>query len=377
MAMDKNEKEKLSRYGKLSCDFANGKTTDDILISFFNNLQAAFNFSKDFPKKALTFYPTKQMTISSLSNNEQNLFEILLKRNKILESCNNAINRYSVTLDKYDSIALMFTVVEVHWAPGEEMDAVEDVLLIPENKITSYIDSLIQEKWADDVNKEIKQLIKLCHRIEDIKPESINRFAEIEKIAKDYKNISRLHDYVNETHKKLKDILSQIIEADKAYEAKGFNSILKRYNRRHKKMLIINEDDDSLVEIETLFERNFYKDLSVADLENIFNDTISYCFIEYLKNPEYFGKERMAVCHFCNCIFSKSKLNGHQLYCPVCSRKNKMTPKERADYQKTYRANPTQIKNLAKRKREKSIQYLMTNAGKTRKDAEIITDSEM
>ena len=64
--MNQAEKDKLSKYGKVVWDFANAKTTDDVLISFFYNLQSAFNFSSDFKERALLQYPTKKLTIDTL-----------------------------------------------------------------------------------------------------------------------------------------------------------------------------------------------------------------------------------------------------------------------------------------------------------------------
>jgi len=68
--MNRAEKDKLKRYGKLVWDFSNSKTTDDILTSFFENLQSAFNFSGDFKEKAIKIRPTKQSTIGLLSEKE-------------------------------------------------------------------------------------------------------------------------------------------------------------------------------------------------------------------------------------------------------------------------------------------------------------------
>jgi len=70
-------------------------------------------------------------------------------------------------------------------------------------------------------------------------------------------------------------------------------------------------------------------------------------------------------------------LNGKQKYCPACSRKNKMTTEEWNAYQKKYRASLSRKRREAKKKREAKIQHLMTNAGKTRKEAEQILDNDM
>ena len=100
--MEKREQEKLSRYGKLVCQLANAKTIDDVLISFFENLQSAFNFSNDFTKRALTKFPTKKMITDPLTSKEKELLEILTHRNKILKSFNAQLNHVYCDLEKYD-----------------------------------------------------------------------------------------------------------------------------------------------------------------------------------------------------------------------------------------------------------------------------------
>lgn len=383
--MDKYEKEKLSRYGKLVWDFANAKTTDDILISFFKNLQAAFDFSKDFPEKALTQYPTRQMMTGTLSSKEQNLFEILLQRNKALYSCQEISRKdYCCNFDKYDHINFVFIFLERHWTnPDNEFDTSHEdkIVLISEKEINKYIDNmgLPNDEWEKELRSNLKQLVTLCHRIEEIKSEATSRFPEIEKIAKIYPGISLLHYRLGEIQRKLKLILSQIMEADNTYETHGFKSILLQYNTIHKTKCIVNEDQ-KLVQIDPFIEDDFFysDDVDFCELEDQrFKAPTSYCLVEFLKHPEYSGKQRIAVCQNCHCIFGKSKLNGHQIYCPVCSRKNKMTPGERADYMKQYRANPARRRAIEREKRETEIQHLMANAGKTRKQAEFIVDNKM
>lgn len=382
--MDKNEKERLAKYGKLVWDFANSKTTDDILTSFFENLQSAFNFSSDFKEKALKQYKTKQMTIGSLSDKEHDLFEMLLDRNEIFESCDAILNPNYYHLEKYDSINFVFTIEERIWNQGDEDYGYTDkTYIIQEKEIETFIDKAsfqYPEEW-DDLKKSLKALIELCRHIEDIKSESTNRYAEIEKMAEGYPVISNMHHYLDETQKNLKLILLQITEADSTFGSKGFKNILSRYNSIQKIQYIVNEDQCKLVQIAPFIEGSFLEadveDWHISVAGRIFNAPISYCLVEFLKNPDYCGKERISVCQNCKCIFSKSRLNGQQKYCPVCSRKNKMTPEEKAEYMKGYRANPARKKAIAKQKREERIRHLMADAGKTRKQAEIIIDNEM
>jgi hypothetical protein len=192
MAMDKNEKDKLYRYGKLVWDFANGKTTDDVLKSYFNNLQVVFNFSDDFTNNALTRFPTKQMINDALSIEEQKLFELLLHRNKILYFCNSYSfkKKKSFHITKFDPIVLMFTVSEESLV-GDDPDFPDDVestiRVMTEKEIEEYVDNfLIKDNDKIDFKSQLKTLVELCNQIERIKPMSKDRFGAIKAMAIDY-----------------------------------------------------------------------------------------------------------------------------------------------------------------------------------------------
>lgn len=380
--MDKREKEKLSRYGKLVWDFANSKTTDDILTSFFENLQSAFYFSNDFATKALKRFPTEKMTIDTLSIEEKKLLRMLLRRNNILKSCNDTFHSGSYHIDHYDPIASIFKITKSTCMCGDDINApetIEETILIPLTEINEFIDK--PEIEIDHlyglcgIGVHINRLVELCIKIEAIKTEATTHFTKIEKMAEAYPSIYELHKHVKVTQKNLKHVILQIIEADNAYEITGFKSILSRYNTIQKTKYVVNEDKN-LVEIGPFMENYFLDGDSLSHKDQIFNAPISYCLVEFLKKPGYSGKERISECKLCHCNFSKSKLSDKQVYCPVCSRKNKMTPEERAKYMKEYRATPARKRARAKAKHEEKIKHLMKEAGKTRKQAETIVDAE-
>lgn len=398
--MDKYEKERLSKYGTLVWDFANSKTTDDILTSFFENLQTAFHYSSDFKEKALLQYPTMKMTIDSLSHTELTLLRMLLARNNILKSCNESFwvfNQYW-KIEKYDPIRQKLVIDEAelsysesHTPDNEKIYSFirKNIISVHSQKIESYIDNLsfagIAKEEAEKsriklmpdkniktvLKQKIQQLVKQCQMIEKFKRGATNRFKEIEIIAGFYPKIFKFHDYLKAIQGELKTTLLEVIEAEHAYESKKFKRVLEIYNSNVKRIYTVT--NNKIVEFDTFTERFFLG----SQNEYIFNVAISFCLIEYLKNPEYSGKERISVCQKCDCIFSKTRLNEQQKYCPVCSRKNKMTPEERADYMKGYRANPARRRAIEKEKRETRIRHLMTNAGKTKKQAEFIVDNEM
>jgi len=397
--MNQAEKDKLSKYGKVVWDFANAKTTDDILISFFSNVQSVFNFSSDFTKKALSQYPTMKMTIDSLSETELTLLRMLLTRNNILKSCNEILWVFNQHWDikKYDAIHKTLVINEAEFiSPATESHTPEgdiiyssirnNIISVPFQDIESYIDNLSFIEIAKEEAKEariklvpgndiktvlkerIQKLVKQCQIIEKFKQRATNRFKEIETIAKDYKNTTNLHAHLKRIQTTIKSVLLQIIASEKAYKSDPFQTILDSYNYNfnRKRYIIAN---NKIVERDTVNEQFF---LGSLDHLYIFNVTIAYCLIEYLKNQEYQSRERLTVCKKCNNIFSKSNLNIKQIYCPVCSRKNKMTKEERAAYMAWWRKEQKKKKEKGKQKNlEREISNLIKQGYKPKEAREL------
>ena len=324
--MDKNEKDKLKRYGKLFCDFANAEKTDYILISFFENLQTAFNFSKNFTKKALAKFPTKKKITDHLTNKEIELLEILMHRNKILKSCNDLLSHVYSDIEKYDPVKEAFTIIAriyFEGIPDINSEHNETPHLIPKNKIEefirdkteSYYDNYLDKDiFTDKVKEMLEGLAAICHSIEEIRQEATNRFTELEKMAETYLEVCELHNEVKKTQENIKNFLLEITQAGNAFETKGFENILLQYNKIQKTKYIVNNKYE-LIEIPPFIEDSFLDDNFRLDDKQIFNEPISYCLVEFLKNPEYSGGKRIAICRRCNGFFSKNKLYDRQLSC--------------------------------------------------------------
>lgn len=382
--MDKNEKDKLSRYGKLICDFIQDKTTDDILISYFQNLQSIFNPSSNFTEKILKKHPTMEMTIGSLSPEEKDLLNLLLDRNETFRSCQielghsgqYTLDEYEIisgdytqpnsyNLKEYNTIDFIFKITETIYGSGGE--PFSTTLDVSGEEIDDFIEDIGESAFfsVNKLKQQINKFIEVCRLIEKTKHVT-NRFEEIEDIARFYPRVLNLHKNIKEKQEKLKSILLQIIKFDKYYQFKEFHSILSEYNNANAVKITVSEEN---MFIKKGFTENYFFEKKF-EFDDVFNLPISYCLIEYLKHPEYQGRERLAVCQFCNCIFSKSRLNDRQRFCPVCSPKNKMTKEQLANYHKAYIANPARKKIVAKKKREAEIQKHIINTGRTRKEVE-------
>lgn len=374
--MKREEKDKLSLYGKLVCDFANGDTTDKILSDYFKNLQSVFEFSKDFTQKALAQYQIKGMTVGTIPNqNGSHIFNLLRVTERAKGIRGDPItNDYNVK--QYNPAKQMFTIEKR--IRGKDAGTSNRIHL---SEIGEYLDRIN----TPGIQKEIIiELANICHQTK--KKQAINGFTLLEEIARDHHRVFDIQLSIGDTNKRLKGVLLQLTESDSPLQTKEFRTILSQYNSIPKIKCIVS-DNMQLVDSSPFTEDYFIGDNSLQDDVyyfphkkqgwQIFAQPTWYCFIELLKNPDYSGIERIAICLHCKHIFCKTKLYGEQRYCPICSRKNKMTREKRAAYQKEYRKNPIVKKATAEKRREEKIQHLMDNAGKTRKQAEIIVDGEV
>jgi len=319
-AMDKQKKDKLSKYGKLICEFANAKTTDDILISFFENLQSAFNFSKNFTKKALKEFPIIKVTIDKLRDDEKKLLESIFLQNKVLKLCNHFFNKASLHIVKYDPINSLFVVSEQFQTKDSDDNIHQfqyETSRFTKEKINSIffqkirIDNEKKDKLEAKLNAELDKIISLSNQIEEIKEKEPKRFAAFDSVIETYQKIYKLHDYVKGTQDFLKGILSQITKSGDAYESEVFKIILEQYNNIQQKTYF-DKKKHQLLKSKPFIEENFLSSDSRFDLKEIFNLPIIYCLVEVLTEEENIRKVKN--CNKCNNYFIE-KRRGKKLYC--------------------------------------------------------------
>ncbi len=252
---------------------------------------------------------------------------------------------------------------------------------INKDKLKGYgkvICDFVNAKTTDDLfNSFFSHICNVFNFSEDVREKAIKNFLMFINLDP---NSNRHISLLKDTQELFKSILLQLIESEQAFKFEDFTFILNEYNEIPKTLYAVN-DDNILTEVSPFNEEYIINDnimcLNHKNKPIILRFALVFCFIEFFKDSEYNGRERLSVCSMCNCIFIKSKLNNQQHYCPVCSRKNKMTREDMAKYMKEYRANPVRIKVEAKKKREEKIKHLIKNAGKTRKEAENIIDNNL
>jgi hypothetical protein len=349
--MDKQKKEKISKYGKLVCDFANAQTTDDVLISFFDNLQSAFKFSKSFTKKALKQFPTKKIITEKLTVKEKELLEILWQRNKALKSCNTATNHLYFDTDKYYPINSTFQFIQKTYytgIPDPKQDYFPLDISISEKEIEAYIEERIEyhreyfdieDTFKKNLLNKLNKLAKLYHQVEDMKSGATKRFLKIEKMAGTYLENYLLHDYVRENQEFLKSILSQIIKLDDAYKTDAFKDILELYNKIEQKTYI-DKQKNQIMKEDAFIESNYFDYAASFVLEKIFKLPVSYCLVELLKEKENIGK--IKNCNKCNKYFIEIR-KGRKQYC---------TDKCRLDYHNRIRIDSGEHAAYVSKKRK-------------------------
>jgi len=179
--------------------------------------------------------------------------------------------------------------------------------------------------------------------------------------------------------------ISKIIDGKEYEEIEGFTDLLELSNTHtvlSREITIKDAAKASHRFKSHLYDNSYPSFLLQPKLERdglnqfrqVIIDIVMYNLTEFLMNN---NRQKLKKCSHCDQFYIANRLRRDQKYCSICSRKNKMSAKERAEYMKSYRNNPAKKRADAKKKREKKIKHLMLSAGKTRKQAEEIVDQEV
>lgn len=387
--MDKSVHDKLC--GELIVDFANAKTSDEAGLKFIANIQKIFDFSPQFTAEAQNKFPKLSNFKSSFNTQEWEILELFTEIISLLVQ--DATHFPNIGLDGYDFYfpdekLLVFIVYSLYFPDGEVREIeieqsgkkyIEELKNLFDEAVDDKVSIEEKPKMFDEFLKYIEKYLALGDKVWDLKKHfDETSFFEIRKQAGYYfGNLLKEHDHINIVIEQLKSCLEFIIDrscADKKSGLESLNNFASLYNNIKRPNLYITPDGD--IVRDHLYKEDFFIERNqsiVYELDKYYDNIIAYSLFKYLAGSGNKPKK----CSFCEKFFIATKNNPRQKFCSVCSRKNKMTHEERASYMKGYRANPARIKSIAKKKREEMIQHLVTNAGKTRKEAEIIADDEV
>lgn len=361
--MDREEKDRWKRYGDLVAAFASGPNTNQILTDYFNNLRSAFGFSPEFVNKALCRFPVLSIYREKLTQEERGLLDVLVKKNEILETCQSAAATGNFLNVEYNPTNQIFTIIESLYDVGGIEDRKFLETLVPKSEIQDFIDDMdIYEDALNDLKRGVDELIDISITIEKIAPQSTSRFQMIEEMARAYPGILKLHDYVKHFQESLKDVLLQIVKADRVYESEGFKKVLARYNLIRKKGFRV--ENNNLIEIGPFTENLFLNEEFYPSRERMFNEPIAYCLVEFLKEKD--ARNYLRKCHHCQKFYIASRIIKNQKRCSVCSPLSRKSKEESAAYMGKYRQE--QKKKRKKEMIETKIKRLM-DEGYNRKQA--------
>lgn len=284
------EKERL--YGDLVIRMANGEDPYPALLKALGNIQKAFNFSPQFMENF-------NLTVPDIIKYEwcdgmQRLPELLRKRD-ILES----------ELRKMSSSRLSRSKKGI-------------LLLVKLTKINEWL-ALCETNLSKQYCDEIAQIPSTVFR-------SIVYFRGVQK--------------------SVRETLEEIIEAKGLQESRRFNSYLRKYNKVIRSVWSFDEKGE-LIEI-SAFKENVLANMEDPKFRGHLSDVITYSLVEYFKANE--NKNYLKKCSLCRMFYIAVKKIEAQKYCPECSKRNKMSPAERAKYMRAHREMLKKKKEMQKRK---------------------------
>ena len=338
-------------YGELLCHFANAKTSDDAGAQFIEDIKKVFNFPDVIissiagydPKEINAFDSIKAFALSLSPEHRHYLDKLISGPPKVLLD--------SGWVKSYENEILV----------SEQKGSTLKVYYTEIDQVREEAPKIFKLEWELPYEERKLLCTQIIHYFEWLCPEHI-------RIIQIRDNLRILLNVLTSKQPENEDFTNILMNFVETYNEKSFSGVFLDRSNKH------NIKIENSPPFDADFFLNRMDTIPKYQLDEYYNRPIAYCLIEYLKDEN--DKKYLKKCDFCKQFYIAKKLNPKQLYCPPCSKKNKMTPEEKAKYMEGYRANPARKKTMAKKKREALIQNLMDNAGKTRKEAEMIIETD-
>lgn len=369
------EKRKL---GQVVVDFVNAKNTDEAAYTFFENIQDVMGYSSTFSEQAKKNFPSWHR-FESLSASEANVLEFLVETRSPLERIPIASSHSASSFEivKYDSKGRIFVKLYSYDTINEPTESevhIEEFSCFPEELKKELADRVIPfESFFDDPEgfNYVRVALETLTKIEKGAPpfkriRSKKNFEYLSNLAQQYEQFYDFHDGLIDLQENCRITIKMIMERSKLSDIPFIQDCLTIYNKWIKRILTVSENSFAelppparekryLVTIDPGFER----------IVRFLKQDISYCLIEFLRTPE--SRNYLHQCERCGMFFIKTKLDKRIKYCLTCSRKNKMSPEERREYQKKYRSKMKAEKKALKRK--EMVRALMRKLDITEEEA--------
>jgi len=312
--MRNEEKERRKRnvsHGRFLTDFIKTPDYVEACLIISKHINECFGFSDMYDKMAPEFLPYRPLKNSS----ERELFGLFSK----LEETSLVFETLYGSLE-HDYIDT---------PPGQKKKI--------ENEIKSDWEK-IEKVSRDFLSKE--------------------RFAEIGKIyelASEYITSFISYDDLFSHQRRIKTIFNDFLNE------RCIDHTISEYLRECEKITC----NLSITAQNLIIEKQFFEERAFYLKNRGFSKFISFCLINFLKDS--YSKKLLRKCKRCQEYFTATRDDKDWKKCPICSRKNSMSQKERREYQKDY--NKKKKKEKESKKLEARIANFMKNPNISREEA--------
>jgi len=364
---EKERKEKERLYGELIVDFVNAKTAEDVYRNFFENLQRAFDFGLQFPKKA-----AGSLSAPLSKKNERTLCNLLRMERPIMEPLGAHLIKHCLKIKGYDRTNKALMVIEAdlnepdgdegayYWVYGKTFE-------LPLNKEPAH-----SIRWA-------KKLTRVADRILDLKNIlPIERFSQLESIANvtsvrgfpiRFKRMPpSLYEYVEKNQISLKNVLEAVLNGGTLNGCQEFMNFFSHHQRPQYHL-----DENGFIVEKRVFDESHFYHKELFPENDPYLEVLSYCLIEFLKTP--YNRKLIRKCGDCRDYFIASKDDKRIKKCPTCSPKSSMSREQRNEYMRDRRRKEKEEK--ASQQREATIANYMKNLPCTREEAVEIIEADL
>lgn len=333
-------------FGNLLVDFINAAGTENALHSFFYNLQSYFSFSADFYQRVKDLFPSINILAASLNEDEYNLLELILKKNRIVEKLNDQFKWINYSIENYDPFSGTISLISLEWNRGTvgkekkkgkmrppEPDSggflqtlnllglsiVDGPVSIKIDAVRSEIEALLGPLAAG----QITNLVEAGHAIEELLPgHPADKYEALQSLAEEHRELMDFHKSVAGIQSDCEEILRMLISGRPYHDIPALAAFLEIYNTAEYQRLII-ADNNRLVAVFPIDERKYFAIREIEGWLEALKKVIAYCLIEFLKSDKNINY--LKKCRTCSRFFI-ARQPKRQKFCRKGCRKYRRPP---------------------------------------------------
>jgi hypothetical protein len=313
-----------TKYGQFLVDFANADSTENAVLSCFNNLQQNFSFPPDFYEMVKNLYPSMNVIAVLLSEADQKLLEQVLKKNAIISGLNELFKSINYTIEDYDPLSRTVSLMSLEWNRAVNGDLPQDSagdpgdpdgggflqtlkllgLSIVDGPVTIKIDAIgteIKTLLGSQAGEQIQRLIEVGHVIEELIIDfKAGRYQELHLLAEEHREVIEFHHQIEDIQTDCRQILNMVIEGRPFKEIPALAAYVDTYNSAAAHRLTIG-DDNCLLTQSFINERKYLTIKEVDGWLGVLRNDTAYCLIEFLKSEK--SRKSLKKCRTCHKFF--------------------------------------------------------------------------